>query len=621
MACVITKKELTENLDGIIREEIFNSNNYSGVEYTEYLDIFLKNIYTTSLIYLEDKEINGKVPTEEERKKKAFSYSCHAVNRAFTMLTNGSFNGFTTVKNTNEIFPLFKYDSQEKEVIFQERPSVEILNELTDAKSIKSIVAQMIDPENAKSLEDIDICTINEALSESEDNLPKISSESTEAEVKEEVVKTNQPKFIPSEKGLASQMPEEYYKFESDVKAILLRNKTSKEFDPNLPLMVPFTDENGKKSLVEGEFVIRRVDNTPQLVIRYKKTGELLSKSSAFGKTEKDFIFATPITHEEKEFEGLDETARKEKEEKFSNLDAYIMAGGVIKAQIHSIFVADEDRITIPVNKIPRNTYNVGNIKTEKDGVFSFAPMIEIGDKHFPITNLSSHKINEIDEFQEYFNLIKNNLKTSPNKADVLRKYGFALTRILKGITINTINPSNPKIIIEKIISKDREWKNVEKEQITLSAENISDETLDKFFGTLSDSDLGKINAFVSSDNESLEMRTSETSTKYETSNPVLIKSYSKDKKDFTLKDLFIKVSSENKPLSVQTNLFNEKGEINKNSIKVVVLQDPSAERIAQEHKAKIQMLTGLSNLSYEEEHSLLEGTGIVFKDELGYPC
>ena len=87
------------------------------------------------------------------------------------------------------------------------------------------------------------------------------------------------------------------------------------------------------------------------------------------------------------------------------------------------------------------------------------------------------------------------------------------------------------------------------------------------------------------------------------------------------MKDLFIKVSSENKPLSVQTNLFNEKGEINKNSIKVVVLQDPSAERITQEHKAKIQMLTGLSNLSYEEEHSLLEGTGIVFKDELGYPC
>ena len=75
-------------------------------------------------------------------------------------------------------------------------------------------------------------------------------------------------------------MPKKQYDFILDVKSYLIRNKASKQFNPNQPLLIPYTDKNGVTSSVEGEFVIQRIDNNAQLVLRYKRTGKNLSKRS-----------------------------------------------------------------------------------------------------------------------------------------------------------------------------------------------------------------------------------------------------------------------------------------------------------------------------------------------------
>ena len=239
----------------------------------------------------------------------------------------------------------------------------------------------------------------------------------------------------------------------------------------------------------------------------------------------------------------------------------------------------------------------------------------------------------EVTEMRNYIEHIKEDLKalkTPEEKIEKLANLGFELRKIFKGINVDIIDRHDPEITIEKVVSKSGEGKISQKEKITISIQSLTGskyEALDEFFNTLLDSDLGKINAFVTDENQSLATRQMENSPQYEISNPILIKgeySSSESKNDFTLKDLLSYRFDEN-PLTITTNLFESKGKeiavIRKNQLRMMVLQDPAAEDNALKNKEKISLLSSLGTISTQDELKLLKDLGIAYSDENGNPC
>ena len=173
MTCFINKEELTENFDKIIETVVFNSPFSKATGYEGTLEDFIVEVYDYSLNWLPGKTIGNEEITKETAQKKSFTYACNAVSRAYSLLTSGSFSGKTSIRKTEEFFPLFNYDRAGNEDSSQQN----ILNHLLEIDVAKSIVAKFIDTSNLGDIRNIDICLINEQLNNRKTGITHIKQE------------------------------------------------------------------------------------------------------------------------------------------------------------------------------------------------------------------------------------------------------------------------------------------------------------------------------------------------------------------------------------------------------------------------------------------------------------